>query len=219
MGVLRGVGETSGDSDSRRGDEPVQAGQADEDGGLRREEREGAPLALVHRETGARAPGRGDRHPLLRGLSLRHPPGEGRVGRRAFSRWCRATRSWGASRRSAARSPVQGGRPRRAWAASSTPAAMRALPRGPRAVLREGLGAHLQRHARWTARRRPTAATPPRSWSTRLHPEASRPASIPRARRPAPVRGHHHLLAAPPVDARTGTAWRWWAWAGSGTWR
>ena len=71
--------------------------------------------AVDHRPSRAGPARRGDRHPLLRRLPLRHPPGPRRVGRARCSRWCPATRSSAASPRSGTEvdQPSSVGRPRR----------------------------------------------------------------------------------------------------------
>ena len=98
-----------------------------------------APRAGPHR--------RRDRHPVLRRLPLRPPPGARRVGRARSSRWSPATRS------SAGSPPVGAevtrfkvGRPRRRRLHGRLLPHLRPCRARPRAVLREGRGLHLQRH-------------------------------------------------------------------------
>ena len=158
-----------------------------------------APFRFERREPARTR--RPDRHPLLRRLPLRPPPGPRRVGRRPSSRWCPATRSSAASRRSASSvQEVQGRRPRRRRLHGRLLPHTAQLPRGPGAVLRERLHRAPTTAPSKDRRRRPTAATPTASSSTSASSlqVAGRPR--PRRRRAAAVRRHHDLLAAAPLE-------------------
>ena len=82
------------------------------------------------------------------------------------------------------RQRLQGRRSRRRRLHGGLLPHLRRLPRRPGAVLRGRRDAHLQRRGQAPGRRRPTAATPTRSWSTRTSCCASRTSWIRPARRP-----------------------------------
>ncbi len=171
----------------------------------------GAPAARKaarpahHRAPRAAAARRRDRHPVLRRLPLRHPPGARRVVGRdlpdgAGPRDRRARRAGRRRGHAASRSATS--RASAAWSTRAAPA--RPCEERPRAVLREGDRAAPTTAPRWTGRRRRTAATRREIVVDERVRAADPRRARPGGRRAAAVRGHHHLLAAAPVGLQAG---------------
>ena len=144
---------------------------------------------------------------LLRHLPLRHPPGPRRVGRRPPTRWCPATRSSGrvARGRAPRSTALRRRRPRRRRLHGRlVPGSARPAAPATSSTAAKGNTAHLQRHREATAtldlrrlldahRRRPSASSLKIPEGLDLD-----------ARGAAPVRRHHHVLAAAPLEGGPG---------------